>query len=650
MSVIAGIVAEAGHDAARLEEHGIRLMEACSHCPADDARHWHTGTIFMGSRTQWMTPESVSEILPRYHEDLRLAIAADAILDNRDQLFDKLQIAADRHAMPDSELILLAYARWGHEAPKHLIGDFAFMIWDAKQQTLFGARDLAGSRTMYYCHNQGRLAFCSLQLPLFALPYIQKQLNEQWFAEFLTIPLSIDSSDAHSTVYRGIEQIPPGHSVHFSGGKLTLARYDTFFPAQPLKLGSDQEYEEAFRDVFRSAVASKLRSRRQVGATLSGGLDSGSVASFAARALQAEGKRLLTFSSVPVSDYTDWTAPHLAPDERPFIEAAVAHIGNIDSRYLDFQGRSPLTEVDEWLDILESPYKFFENSFWIKGIYEQADSLGVGVLLTGARGNNSISWGSMASYCAHLLRRLQLFRFYQQATLFSRQMRIRRSRLFPILGRLAFPAAARLPFFKEPNSPDAPVAAMIHPDFAARMDVHAKLRDKKTYLQETQLGVREEREHYFDDLAIFNMQGTSSAKLSAKYGIWERDPTSDPRVVRFCLSIPIEQFVKNGTGRSLIRRSTAGYLPDRIRLNQRIRGAQGADWMHRMLPDWPRFVDEIGELCRDPLVSSYMNVTAIRQSLEVIRRTPPTPAMAADTNAVFLMRCLIVSRFLKRIA
>ena len=47
--------------------------------------------------------------------------------------------------MTDSELILLTYYKWGEDAPKYLIGDFAFMIWDERKNTLFGARDYTGS-------------------------------------------------------------------------------------------------------------------------------------------------------------------------------------------------------------------------------------------------------------------------------------------------------------------------------------------------------------------------------------------------------------------------------------------------------------------------------------------------------------------------
>lgn len=71
-----------------------------------------------------------------------------------------------------------------------------------------------------------------------------------------------------------------------------------------------------------------------------------------------------------------------------------------------------------------------------------------------------------------------------------------------------------------------------------------------------------------------------------RYSLWERDPTNDLRVARFCLSVPEEQYVQNGVDRSLIRRATVNYLPDKIRLNQRTRGVQGADGVHRMAASW----------------------------------------------------------------
>src|SRR5699024_8738150 len=156
---------------------------------------------------------------------------------------------------------------------------------------------------------------------------------------------------------------------------------------EKLHLQSNQEYEEAFQDVFQTAVDARLRTHHKVGSQLSGGLDSGSVVSFAARSLEGQNKRLQTYSYVPVDDFVDWTPGHMVPNEKPYILSTVQHIGNINDHYLHFEGQNPLTDVNYWLEMMEMPYKFFENSYWSRGIFDQAHKDGVGILLNGARGN-----------------------------------------------------------------------------------------------------------------------------------------------------------------------------------------------------------------------------------------------------------------------
>src|SRR5690606_23185236 len=92
-------------------------------------------------------------------------------------------------------------------------------------------------------------------------------------------------------------------------------------------------------------------------------------------------------------------------------------------------------------------------------------------------------------------------------------------------------------------------------------------------------------------------------------------PTFDPRVVKFCLAVPIEQVVQDGMDRALLRRATKGYLPDDVRLNQRIRGVQAADWVQRLMPTWPQVLSELNRLCEDSLVSGILNVNMIRSSI-----------------------------------
>ena len=79
-----------------------------------------------------------------------LVITSDAIIDNRKIIWPITIEREDKKTIPDSQLILLGYSKWGEDVPKHLMGDFAFMILDGREQKLFGARDFSGSRTLYY--------------------------------------------------------------------------------------------------------------------------------------------------------------------------------------------------------------------------------------------------------------------------------------------------------------------------------------------------------------------------------------------------------------------------------------------------------------------------------------------------------------------
>lgn len=672
MSAIAGLVAAGGREASAGE--GAAMLAAMRRYAADDERYWLRGPAFLASRIRWTTPESVYDTMPEDEGGIGasdgaaghgLRIVADAILDNRRELCQRLEVPAYRRAaVTDSELILFAYLRWGRAAPRYLLGDFAFMIWDEGGRSLFGARDLFGSRSLYYDDGGGRFAFATTMAPLLAVRDSAPGLDESWLAEFMAIPEMFESTDAGATPYTGIRQVPPGHSVSVADGRVRLERYGSIEPEGPLRLQSDGEYEEAMREVFGEAVRCRLRSRRGVAATLSGGLDSGAVAGFAARALLAEDKPLKTYSSVPAHGFADWTPRHAMADETPYIEATARHVGNIEQTYMALDGASPLSEIDDWLDLLETPYKFFENSHWLKGIHEQAGKDGADILLTGARGNFTVSWGPAPDYYALLLKRMRWLRLSRELRLYGEAKGVGRRRLLGAACRLAFPALAG----RGRGDAGADVPAMlIDPAFAARTGVFDRLRGGGGLAGGGARGIgiaagvsggprrsAGGSAHLFAlrlgklaSLAAANKNGATATKLSLRYGVWERDPTCDLRVVRFCLAVPIEQYVQGGMDRALIRRATRSLLPDEVRLNQRVRGVQGADWIHRAAPLWPRLLDELRRLCADSAVAGYLHVDRIRAAAEGIGREP-RPELAFHPEMRLLLRSVILYRFLKR--
>jgi asparagine synthase (glutamine-hydrolysing) len=629
------------HGTQAVAEQGTAMLRELARYPADDERTWTRPGVFLGCRAKWITPESVGESNPLHDPVRGLAVAADAILDNREELCDALGIGAGRRrTLTDPELLLLAYDAWGERMAERLVGDFAFAIWDDRRRRLYAARDFSGTRTLYFTRDpaRGAIWICTVMEQLRGLPHISGALNRQWIADFLALPFTTDAVDAQTTVYEGIEQIPPGHWLAADAeGRLTQRSYCSIeIPRKRLRLKSDAEYEEAFREVFGRAVRSRLRARRNVGAQLSGGLDSGTVAAFAARELRARGKPLHTFSYVPLADFEgNWTPRTRIADEREYIRAVVEHVGNIVPSYCDFPGQSPYSVIDEWLDVLEMPYKFYANSFWTLGIGRLAADRDISVVLTGQRGNWTISWGPALDYQAGLLKRLRFFRLYRELTGYARQMGAGRKRVMRSVWRKAIGGAAPT---------EVPVLA--NPFLLKETGACERIRQHGMSADGRASDAYLARRRVFRQTAIWNLTGTCNTKLSLRYGLWYRDPTNDLRVVRFCLSVPEEQCVRDGVDRALARRATRGLLPDKVRLNQKLRGLQGADSIHRMRAEWPKFIREAGEMLEDDRMSEYLNLNALRASLNHLKE--PKPEQVFDHHFSSVIQALIFYRFVKR--
>jgi asparagine synthase (glutamine-hydrolysing) len=213
------------------------------------------------------------------------------------------------------------------------------------------------------------------------------------------------------------------------------------------------------------------------------------------------------------------------------------------------------------------------------------------------------------------------------------------------VGKKAFPSISRLLSPQEQN--DFP--KWINHDFAKRTNVFEKLEEQAIDVKGTSVtDVYQIRNNQFNQLHFWGLNGTIGTKLSLRHSLWERDPTNDIRVIQFCLSVPEDQYVQKGIDRSLIRRSTKDFLPDSIRLNQRSRGIQGADGVHRMKHSWPAFIEELQLVSKDSNISNLINVKVILGSLEKIKNEPK-PEFVYEFEFKILMRSLILYRFLKKV-
>ena len=295
LSGICGIVSFDERSPARAEL--MPMVSSLERRGPDDTDTWHNGSVALGHSLLATTPEALTEKLPLTHTETGCTITADARLDNRETLLAALGVEQTGPVIGDGELILRSYLRWGHACPDRLHGDFAFAIWDPRQATLFCARDQMGMRQLCYARgDDGSFVFGTQPDTIAALLQVATKLDNARIADFL---LDREWYDLTSTFHENIKRLPPGHTLAAQNGSLQVRRYWHLEEPAELQLADDQEYAAAFREVFERAVTRRLRSNGRVASTLSGGLNSGSVAATAARCLRSAGQTpLLTISGV----------------------------------------------------------------------------------------------------------------------------------------------------------------------------------------------------------------------------------------------------------------------------------------------------------------------------------------------------------------
>lgn len=568
-----------------------RMVDILAHRGPDGANVWKEGSIGLGHRMLCTTPESLLEQLPLVNQTGELVLTADARIDNRDELIAALSLTdRSRDQITDSQLILTAYEKWGESCPERLLGDFAFAIWDGRKQLLFCARDYFGVKPFYYYYQPSRaFIFASEIKALLCVPGVPRRLNKIRVADHLASIVE----DQVITFYQGICRLPSGHSLRIDREGSQLQQYWSLDPAREICYVADEEYAEAFREIFTEAVRCRLRSAFPVGCSLSGGLDSSSVVCVARKLLAGNGNHPLhTFS------YIFDEVPEC--DERPFINAVLDQ-GRVESHYVHADRLSPLADIDRVLWHQDQPF-LVHNLFMEWFQYSVAQQQGIRVMLDGEDGDTTVSHGE--EYLIELARAGRWVAFSREATALSQHFNIPTSWWLQDYGLTYLTELAHTgqwialvkqvnevskhfrvprwqllwnrglkPLAPEPiryiwralrgyNQPARPIGVM-NPVFAQRIN----WAERETALMEAHINpLHTQREQHWLNLTagIIPYFEEVGDKATAAFSIEQRHPFWDRRLVEFCLAIPPEQKLYQGWPRGVMRRAMTNILPKEV--------------------------------------------------------------------------------------
>ena len=320
-----------------------------------------------------------------------ICVIADAILDNRVTLMKLLDVTESRD-YADSELIFLAYSKWGPESVKYLVGDFAFVVIDGNK--VFCARDPMGIRTLYYRFEGGIFRFGTLVRSVFDQTLDLPIFHEGWLVDFIAVDGILHQIRDNETLYEGVHFLEPAHIMVIDLERASVQNHRYWWPEGVLPVFKNQEAAyEAVREAFVEAVKCRVDVSGPVGVMLSGGLDSTSVAAVACSLLTGSEQLVHGFTSVP--EYAiEVDIPNIAIDESGFVKLLADRYPNLITHILPFAGRNAYDVSEELLEVLEMPYKFVKNSHWVYPILDDIKSSGCNLVLTGSYGNGFYSSGS----------------------------------------------------------------------------------------------------------------------------------------------------------------------------------------------------------------------------------------------------------------
>ena len=240
--------------------------------PDSGGSHIDTGIAMGFRRLSFLDLEGGHQ--PIYNETKDMVITFNGEIYNHQEIREEL--IAKGHVMgsgADTEVLIHGYEEWGEEILQKLRGMFAFVIWDKKNETLFGARDFFGIKPFYYTLANGNFIYGSEIKSILEHPDVKKEVNPVALENYLTFQYSV----LEETFFKGIFKLMPAHCFTFKNGKLDIKRYwePVFEPDHSKSL--DQWVDEIDAAMQDSIQAHKIADV-EVGSFLSSGVDSSYVA------------------------------------------------------------------------------------------------------------------------------------------------------------------------------------------------------------------------------------------------------------------------------------------------------------------------------------------------------------------------------------
>ena len=489
----------------------LRHRGALSQC-------WDGGVVGLGFRGF-----GVHTPIRAFDAASQVSVFASLRLDNRRELCQHLEVA---ERSGDGRLLVAAYQRWGDGFVTHLLGDFAFMLWDARRQVLCCATDCFAVSPLFYHWVPGRLLIASEVRALFAagapcsMPpqrIARLAYPYQWRAHW-------------EGCFENISMLAPAHCLWADQGGIRLQQYWT--PSVSQRPNRLDGWLEKVSDAFETAVRVRIAGSGPTAAMLSGGLDSSAIV---ARASSLQPTGIHALSIVKSTQFPE------VRDEWEFIQSLERP--GLEIHPVRAENAGPWDGVARQIWRCEHPY-LTSSHFLYSAMATRAAALGCEVLLDGLGGEASLSVSDDGVWSEWFSR--GHWRVLLREGLASLRLGVHGRR--SLLKRMIKPL---LPSWMLRVPPDVGPAFPFQPAFLQEQLGSQAIRE---YEDITRATFREWPDHRQNQREAIGMLGASLFNpLLREEPVSMRFPLTDRRLIEACLAAPAELKVKDGYPRGLVR-------------------------------------------------------------------------------------------------
>jgi asparagine synthase (glutamine-hydrolysing) len=549
------------------------------------------------------------------------ALCFDGRLDNYKELSEELGFH-DPEALSDSQIVLAAFAQLNEACFSRFFGDWALALWSERDQSLYLARDHAGTRTLYFRHERGEVVWATY-LDTLHTRDAKFHLSNVYAVCYMTGRFVRDL-----TPYEGICSVPPAHYLRIRKGVLSRHPHWNSAVTTKIRYESDAEYEEHFLKLFAQAVERRTGPGAPILAQLSGGMDSTAIVCMSDQTHRRNDPNSEILDTVSFYDDTEASL-----NERPYFSITEAKRGKVGT-HLDMAFSQRTFEAYDGTDgtyLIPGADSFsieqerrFHDAVWRKGYRSVLSGIGGDEVLGGIP--------DPLPELADCLVSGNVRRLLRQSIAWSL---VDRSPLLATLGRTASYAAC---LYLSPKPKDRDVPPWILPSLRRRsLAVEAPHQTRRSrvgiapHCLENSLAwwsVMETLPHLFPQLLV-----------RPEY----RYPFLDKDLVNYLFSIPREQILRPGRRRSLMRRALANIVPYEV-LERRRKAYQ----LRAPLRALQQAHDVLGKLFAEPMLADagLIDVNVLRQFLRRTAEGDPTwwRAMLRTTALELWLRSIAQGR------